>query len=222
MRGFMKGSSNDNKVLFLLNHRTNTLAKTHTHSIDVREDPVDGIGIGWPSIGVETLVGGGREGEAGRRGMCDVWEPRVDEYERINPREWNTSGYVRGSILDKSSTGSEIRIPRGVARSIEREGVRNARVHKMALDTRRNQAKKHGRWLQGKEESAMSDQSNEYPSMMVDESLYTQYDPSDSVASYYTPSSNLVKRKKNKKKKSENKYKQSMSTYGTLASEHLR
>jgi hypothetical protein len=110
----------------------------------------------------------------------------------------NTSSFAK----TMSAPSNSIVVPRGIARSIERDGIRKTQVHAMALQKRREDTKAHGRWLQGKSSS---------------DSLYTQY--SDSGANVYDPS--VIERNRQKKNSNKSEFNSRMASYGDLASQFL-
>ena len=114
-------------------------------------------------------------------------------------------GAAPSAVSGYSSNSSNFKIPRGVARSIEREGIRQSQVHEIALRKRRDETKVHGRWLQGK------NPNNSHAS-----SLYTQYSEGGSIMD---PS--VLRKRRMKKNDNKGDFNGRTSTYGELASQYL-
>jgi len=183
-------------------------------NIDVVDDPVTGTTLSWPSLGGEYMGNSnifGVEAVASSEGLFNPYSSRVDEFKKISPSQWpDEAGYTRGSAIArrKEKPSSPIVVPRGIARSMERDGIRQSRLHKMALTKRREEMKELGRWLQGKPKSDSTPPPPYFPNSSSTTSFFTEYDPS------------LVSGVSRKKRNNKSEFDGRTSTYGELASLH--
>lgn len=191
-------------------HQDNKLffdEKMHA-SIDVVDDPMTGTTLSWPSLG-----GGEHMMNTGK--LYSPYTSRIDEFGKVSPCQWpDTANYTKGSAISGNESESPIVIPRGVARSMEREGIRESRVHKIALTKRREETKRFGRWLQGKSvEKPSAPLEAILPCSSVGSSFHTEHNPS-----MVTEFSTKLKGSRNN---SLSEFDSRLASYGELASTHL-
>jgi hypothetical protein len=134
-------------------------------NVNVMESPAVGLlTTSWSNIGLDKAAKSrlyAPIAHAASRAIIAPHSERVDAYTKLAPGTWGDRGkFPQGSSLNRglnvnggnkgaNDDDDHFMIPRGIARVIEREGIRQTRLHNEALEKRRADAKAHGRWLQG-------------------------------------------------------------------------
>jgi len=136
-------------------HQDNTLEfndELH-NSIQVVDSAEKGsTKVSWPDLG-ESYIANNSDVLApsaftAAKGIFNPYSAPINEFGRISPCDWNMENAGSKSSLFQNSNSNGTVIPRGTARGIERKAIRDARVHELALQKRRKQAKLHAKWLQ--------------------------------------------------------------------------